>query len=86
MCVFVEGGCLSLYACVSICMQNKEYVLVFEWKDKRAISILCVLCVCVPRCECKHKVIGFCFSKEWVGKVRDKCVSLLLGYLAQSGC
>lgn len=27
-------------------MQNKEYVLVFEGEDKRAISIFCV-CACV---------------------------------------
>lgn len=66
-------------------MQNKEYVLVFEWKDKRAVSILCV-CVYVPQCECKPKLIGFCFSEEWAVKVRDKHISLLLGYLAQSEC
>lgn len=70
---------------VSICMQNKEYVLVFEWKDKRAISIWCV-CVCAYlSVNTNPEVIGFCFSKEWVEKVRDKCVSPLLGDLAQSG-
>lgn len=42
--------------------------------------------LCVPRGEHKPKVIGFCLSEEWVGKVRDKRVSLLLGYLAQPGC
>jgi len=53
------------------------FVCVCEWGGA------CV-CVCVCVCVCKPKVIGFCFSKEWVGKVPDKRVSSLLGDLAQS--
>lgn len=42
LCVLVVRGCLCLRVWVSICVQNKEYVLVFEWTHKRAVSILCV--------------------------------------------
>ena len=69
-------------------MQNKEYVLVFEREDKRAISILCVCaCVCEAPCEYKPKVIGFCFFRRsgW-GRCVTSAFSLLSGYLAQSGC
>lgn len=48
MCVFVGGGGGSLLEFVCVCewafvrMKNKEYVLVFEWQDKRVVSVLCV--------------------------------------------
>ena len=99
MCVFVGAGgggggggfgLLGWGGGVSICMQNKEYVLVFEGEDKRAISILCVcacVCVCVAPCEYKPQSDWLLFFRRsgW-GRCVTSAFSLLLGYLAQSGC
>lgn len=80
VCVCGKGGLLE-FVCVSewafVSTKNKEYVLVFEWQDKRVISVLCVYF----SVNANTKWLWFCFSKEWVEKVRDKHVFSPFGLL-----
>lgn len=72
---------------VSICMQNKEYVLVFEGEDKRAISIFCVCaCVCSSMWIQTQSDWLLFFRRSGWGRCVTSAFSLLLGYLAQSQC
>lgn len=83
LCVLVVRGCLCLCEWPFIGKTKNTSWCLSGWT--RRPGVFCVF-LCALQGEHKPKVIGFCFPKEWVGKVRDKRVALLLGYLAQHGC